>query len=64
MCSVAHLEGDDQGVLACHEDGHVGDHLVVEDQHQPEHKERGVLLHSRQPMRAQLTATSIITYFS
>ncbi len=37
------LQGDDEGVLAGHEDGHVGDHIVVEDQHQPEHEERRVL---------------------
>jgi hypothetical protein len=37
------LQGDDEGVLAGHEDGHVGDHVVVEDQHQPEHEERRVL---------------------
>ncbi len=40
---ISCLECDDESVLAGHEDGHVGDHLVVQDQHQPEHEERSVL---------------------
>ena len=39
----ANLQGDDKGVLACEEDIHVADQLVVSDQHQPEHKEGGIL---------------------
>jgi hypothetical protein len=43
MKSISCLKCDDESVLAGHEDGHVGDHLVVQDQHQPEHEERSVL---------------------
>jgi hypothetical protein len=48
-----HLECDDERILAGHEDRHVGDHLVVQDQHQPEHKEGGILKKNVQIGRTQ-----------
>ena len=41
---ASHLKRDDQGVLASEEDVHVGDEVVVGDQEQAEHEERGILI--------------------